>query len=276
MPRKSIDILAGTTFYFRMLAIACAICGGTWCFGLAGMMWQHPDIFTIQPWYELTLGICICAACAYGYLLSDHRICVFILAPVAAYLIMDMIYNPYIMDLRAFNAWEFFAIIQTIYGSVMLAGAGVLLVHLIALSVNRYRSTRIAPFTRGRDVARQHLLKFKRLHIGLLIAIIGSGVLSQAIRNNYFIPQNASVTLYPGNYTAKFQFYGPSNYSWYTQAERDDLNALGVRIITGVTEFVTYHEYTSEPYTWWMNLTNYEQTADYQSKRQQIINVFTP
>ncbi|HME54392.1 MAG TPA: hypothetical protein VKM55_19355 [Candidatus Lokiarchaeia archaeon] len=276
MTRKSIDVPSETTFYVRILAITCAICGGTWSFGLASMMWQHPNIFTVEPWYELAIGVLVCAGSAYGYLLSDHRVSAIILTPVGVFIIAEMIYNVYLANFRAFGAWEFFAVIQTIYGLVILAGAAVLIIHIIRVSIYRFKITIAAPEMRGRDVAGRHLRKFKPLHVVLLIAIVGSGVISQALSNNWFIPQNASVTLHPGNYVAKFQFYGLATYINYSSAERNELNNLGVRIIAGVTDFVSYTDYKNAPFTWWMNLTDYKKTTDYQTKRQRIIDTFMP
>ncbi|HME52351.1 MAG TPA: hypothetical protein VKM55_09050 [Candidatus Lokiarchaeia archaeon] len=267
----------GTTYYIRLLAITCGICGGTWCFGLAGMMWANPAIFTIEPWYELGLGVLFCAGCTYAYLLSDHRVSVLILAPIGIVLVAYAIYNPYIEKSRAFGAWEFFAVVQTIYGLVTLAGAGFLIAHVIIISIRRNHASRSTYGMYGRDMAIQHLQKFKALHVGLVAAMIGGAVLAAGFANNWFIPQDATVTLQPKNYITRFEFYGPAGfYTDYTNADRADLNALGVRIVTGVTNFISYQQYIADPYTWWLNLTSFKQTAEYESARAIIINTFTP
>jgi hypothetical protein len=273
-----------TTILMRLYCLACAILGGTWCFGLASMMWSHPDIFTVEPWYQLCLGILLVSGSMYGYFLANHRVVVIVLVPIAVYEIAEMIYTPYIRLNRAFGAWDFFATMQAIYGILLVSGVAFLILHVIFVSVKRVKEMRNmldqpvhgGNFIEKSTLLRQNMKRFKHVHLVFMIVIAGSGFLTTAFVGNWFVPSDSSITLHPGNYNMRFQFYGDANYSFYNSSERDSLNALGVRIIDGVTDFITYDDYASDPYLWWMNLTTYKQSADYISKRIAIYDRFYP
>nr|MDO8112544.1 hypothetical protein [Candidatus Sigynarchaeota archaeon] len=276
-----------TTFVMRVYSVASAILGGTWCFGLASMMWGYPGIFTVEPWYQLVLGILLVSASAYGYFLSNHRVSIVVLAPVAVYVIGEMIYTPYIRLNRVFGAWQFFGVVQSIYGVLLLIGVAFSLLHIIFVGVRQWkvrqgltgaaRHATIKENIRSATSKNSKLFKkYKVVHFSFIFLIAGSGFLTAAFVNNWFISPTASVTLHPGNYQTKFQFYGPSDYALYNQSLRESLNALGVRIITGVADFITYADYTQDPYMWWMNLTNYKQTQEYKGIRDGIIAQFNP
>ncbi|MEX2729585.1 MAG: hypothetical protein Q6353_020170 [Candidatus Sigynarchaeum springense] len=273
-----------TTFMMRLYCLASAILGGTWCFGLAGTMWTYPGIFTMEPWYQLVLGILLAASSLYGYFLANHRVVAIVLVPAAVYEVAEMIYTPYIRLNRAFGAWQFFAVVQSMYGILLLTGAVFVILHVIFVTVNRFKDhfRTVGRRTLGGLVAKSNAIfvdnmkKFKLIHLSFLCIIAGSGLLATALVNNWFIPPDASITLHPGNYHVRFQFYGDATYSHYNTSELASMSALGVRIITGIPIFITYDEYRSDPYMWWMNLTDYMQTLDYQSNRDAIINMFSP
>jgi hypothetical protein len=273
-----------TTWFMRFYSLICAFLVGAWCFGLAGRMWQHPDIFTVEPWYEFCLGILLLSASIYGYILSNHRISLFILAPVAVYGISEMIYTPYIRLNRVFTAWEVFGIVQSIYGILLIIGIIVSLIHYILISLQRFKERKethiekpyFKRFTELRSMVKTSLATNKRIHIAFISILIISSFFMVGLEKNWFIPSNAVITLHPENKSIKFQFYGPDNITFYNQTQLDSLNALGVRIIGGVTDFITYTDYIQDPYLWWLNLTDYKQTQDYKDKRDQIVNMFMP
>jgi uncharacterized membrane protein len=273
-----------TTFLMRLYCLACAILGGTWCFGLANLMFQHPDIFTVEPWYQLALGILLVGGSLYGYFLANHRVVVAVLVPAAVYEIAEMIYTPYIRLNRAFGAWDFFASVQAIFGLLLVSGVAFVILHLVFVSVKRVKQRRVmadqsvSAENRAESIPtlRYAWKKHKRVHLVFMFVLAGSGFLTAAFVGNWFVPSDASVTLHPGDYDVRFQFYGDADYNFYNSSERASFNALGVRIIDGVAAFISYSDYTSDPYLWWMNLTDYKQTADYQNKRTAIVNRFTP
>lgn len=264
-----------TTFLIRIYCLSSAILGGTWCFGLAGTMWSNPGIFTVEPWYQLVLGILLVAGALYGYFLANHRVVILALVPGAIYEIAEMIYTPYLRLNRAFGAWDFFATVQLVYGLLLLSGVVVLIVHFILITRNRiveWHSNERKPI----PFLQQNLKRYKPVHLTFMLVLAGSGFLTAGFVNNWFIPADASITLHPGNYDVRFQFYGDADYSHYNASEIASLNALGVRIITGVPAFISYGDYLSDPYLWWLNLTDYKQSPVYLSSRAAIINLFSP
>ena len=273
-PGRASDV---TTFMMRLCSLACTIIGGTWCFGLAAMMWSFPSIFTVEPWYQLVFGIFLVAISGYSAFLSKHRIAVLLLVPIGV-LVVKNIYDTFISSGRELGGWPFFTVVQYAYGLILLAGAIFAILHLIFVSVRRVEIRR-ASVDLGENaisVLRQDWKKFKPIHLGFLFMIVGSGILNVALIFNWFIPTNATITLHPANYQVKFQFYGQVGYNDYNDTERTLLNATGVRIIAGVADFISYQNYQNDPYMWWMNLTSFEQTAAYKNIFNYINSTFYP
>nr|MDO8114449.1 hypothetical protein [Candidatus Sigynarchaeota archaeon] len=273
-----------TTFVMRVYSLACAILGGTWCFGLAGLMWQHPDMFTVEPWYQLVLGILYVSISLFGYFLSNHRIVVAILVPLSLYLAMMLVWMPYMRLARVFWGWGFFGVVQAVFGIFACIGIGFSILHIIFVGVRQFKerqgTTDYDWFTGSFvDMGRafmENVKKYKKVHLGFAVILATSWILSTAFQRNWFIPANATVTLHPADYQIKFQFYGPSSESYYNATELDSMNRLGVRIIDHVTSFIMYDNYSANPTLWWMNLTDYKQTTDYHDKRDMIVARYSP
>ncbi|HME50948.1 MAG TPA: hypothetical protein VKM55_01910 [Candidatus Lokiarchaeia archaeon] len=272
-----------TTYMMRVCSLACAVLGGTWCFGLAIIMWAHPDIFTTQPWFQFFQGVIIVGIALYCFFIASHRIVVVLLVPLSIFLAAQNIWDPFIRASRVFTAWEFFGVLMAMIGILLLVGVGFSVLHVIFIGVRRLKEKR------GRDdynwFAGQfvdmgvafvdHVKKYKKVHLVFALVFLGSGVLVNATYLNWFIPANATVTLHPANYQVKFQFYGPSAHSYYTPEEITSLNNSGVRIVDCPAMFITYDEYKADPAFWWLNLTTYEQSSQYLATKAAIISTYS-
>ncbi|MFX0097982.1 MAG: hypothetical protein ACFFCS_00255 [Candidatus Hodarchaeota archaeon] len=273
-----------TTYMMRVYSLASAVLSGTWAFGLVWIMGQHPDIFTVELWYQLTWGIFLVAASLYGYYMSNHRIAVLIPTFSAIYGASEYVWTPFIRLSRVFWAWSFMGVMQAAYGLLMLVGVGFSILHLIFIPVLRIKEKKRRT---DRHLYKGHFVNFwqrfnkewqskKAVHLGFLIVIAASAFASQALNNNWFIPPNATVTLDPPDYQIKFQAYGRSLYTNYTGTQRDSLNRHHFRIISNVGNFIDRNDYATDPYLWYMNLTNFKQTQKYNDTRNEIINRFNP
>ena len=271
-----------TTYMMRVCSLTCAVLGGTWCFGLATIMWEHPDIFTTQPWYQFFQGVLIVSIALYCFFIASHRIVVILLVPLSILLAAFEIWEPFLRVSRVFIAWEFFGIIIAMFGILVLVCVGFSVLHLIFVGVKRLKQKRgrddynwfVGQFVDAGVNLVKHAKKYKKVHVILAMVIVGSGLLMNAMFFNSFIPADATVTLHPANYQVKFQFYGPSYHEYYNSTEIASLNNSGVRIIDCPFMFITYDEYKVDPALWWLNLTTYEHSSKYQDTRAKIINNF--